>query len=107
VTHIAHRTIALMLAETADASQDEAARLHFHLSLFGAYSELTILATLDDLERHLTGEIDRLPSQDEYEVRERDTSVIVLTDAVGTVIVFRTRACFDPVCQMALSDFWL
>lgn len=86
------------------------AEIHYHLT---DGQELTITATLHDLDMHLRGEIEELEgtAPGEFQV-DRITDDTFGTESIslsgfGSTRRFRVRACTDPTCETALIDHWL
>lgn len=84
---------------------------HYHLT---DGRELTILASLNDLSPHLTGEVeDRAFELDDPHIDRisNDTSGVEKIQVAGCgedeVTTFRVRPCDDPTCARALRDYWL
>jgi hypothetical protein len=82
---------------------------HYHVT---DGTELTIIGSLDDLERYLQAEVDERcePLVDGITVTAFDDhgfSCIGIDHPETEYTTIRTRECIDPTCKIALIDFYL
>jgi hypothetical protein len=83
--------------------------VHYHVS---DGTELTIVATLDDLGRYLDGEIEErcLPSVAGITIKtyfDQGFTCIGIDHPETEHTIIRTRSCADDTCARALQDYWL
>jgi hypothetical protein len=83
--------------------------LHYHLT---DGVDLTIIASLDDLSRHLDGEIEERsePIVDGIIVKayvDQDFECISIDHPETEYTILRVRSCADTTCQKALREYYL